>query len=104
MIDLGGSGSGKSTPMQRFYDAKKGNILLDDVDVRTLNIHWVRSQLGLVSQESILFDLTIAENIAYGLESEDVPMDDVINAAKRANIHHFIEQLPKGYNTRAGMK
>ncbi|CAF5101657.1 unnamed protein product, partial [Rotaria socialis] len=57
-----------------------------------LNIHWVRSQFGLVSQEPILFDLTIAENIAYGLE--DVSMTDIIDAAKKANIHQFIEQLP----------
>ncbi|CAM2720560.1 unnamed protein product [Rotaria socialis] len=94
MIDLGETGSGKSTTMQllqRFYDATKGNILLDDVDIRTLNIHGVRSQFSLVSQESILFDLTTAANVAYGIE--EVPMDDIINAVKRANIHHFIEQL-----------
>ncbi|CAM4860617.1 unnamed protein product [Rotaria socialis] len=91
---VGETGSGKSTTMQllqRFYDATKGNILLDDVDIRTLNIHGVRSQFSLVSQESILFDLTTAANVAYGIE--EVPMDDIINAVKRANIHHFIEQL-----------
>jgi len=58
-----------------------------------LNIHWVRSRFGLVSQEPILFDLTIAENIAYGLEN--VPMEDIINAATKANIHSFIQQLPQ---------
>ena len=58
-----------------------------------MNIQWVRSRLGLVSQEPILFDLTIAENIAYGLEN--VPIEDIINAARKANIHQFIEQLPQ---------
>ncbi|CAF3733962.1 unnamed protein product, partial [Rotaria sordida] len=57
---------------------------------------------GLVSQEPILFDLTIAENIAYGLEN--VPMEDIINAASKACIHQFIEQLPQGYETKVGMK
>ncbi|CAF3539071.1 unnamed protein product [Rotaria socialis] len=101
----GGSGCGKSTTiqlLQRFYDVKEGQILLDGVDIRQLNIHWVRSQFGLVSQEPILFDLTIAENIAYGLE--DVSMTDIIDAAKKANIHQFIEQLPDGYETKVGIK
>ncbi|CAF4690537.1 unnamed protein product, partial [Rotaria socialis] len=100
-----GSGCGKSTTiqlLQRFYDVKEGQILLDGVDIRQLNIHWVRSQFGLVSQEPILFDLTIAENIAYGLE--DVSMTDIIDAAKKANIHQFIEQLPDGYETKVGIK
>ena len=67
--------------------------LIDDVDIRQLKLQWVRSHFGLVSQEPILFDLTIAENIAYGLEN--VRMEDIINAASRANIHEFIEQLPQ---------
>jgi ABC-type multidrug transport system fused ATPase/permease subunit len=58
-----------------------------------LNIHWVRSRFGLVSQEPILFDLTIAENIAYGLEN--VPIEAIIDAATKANIHQFIQQLPQ---------
>lgn len=58
-----------------------------------MNIYWVRSQLGLVSQEPILFDLTIAENITYGLNN--VPSEDIVDAAKRANIHQFIVQLPE---------
>jgi ABC-type multidrug transport system fused ATPase/permease subunit len=56
-------------------------------------LHWVRSRLGLVSQEPILFDLTIAENITYGLEN--VPMDEIMSAATKANIHEFIQQLPE---------
>ncbi|CAF4659511.1 unnamed protein product, partial [Rotaria sp. Silwood2] len=101
----GTSGGGKSTIIQlleRFYDVTSGQILLDGIDIRQLNLHWIRSQFGLVSQEPILFDLTIAENIAYGLEN--VPMEDIINAANTANIHHFIEKLPQGYETKVGIK
>ncbi|CAF1578372.1 unnamed protein product [Rotaria sordida] len=77
-------------------------LLIDGNDIRQLNLHWIRSQFGLISQEPILFDLTIAENISYGLEN--VPMEDIINAARKANIHQFIEQLPQGYETKVGMK
>ncbi|CAF3344673.1 unnamed protein product, partial [Rotaria sp. Silwood2] len=101
----GASGCGKSTIIQlleRFYDVTSGQLLLDGIDIRQLNIDWVRSHFGLVSQEPILFDLTIAENIAYGLEN--VPMEDIINAANRANIHQFIEELPQGYETKVGLK
>ncbi|CAF3532126.1 unnamed protein product [Rotaria sp. Silwood1] len=102
---VGTSGCGKSTVIQlleRFYDVTKGKLFLDGIDIRQLNLQWVRSQFGLVSQEPILFDLTIAENITYGLEN--VSIEDIINAAKRANIHRFIEQLPQGYETKAGLK
>ncbi|CAF3927878.1 unnamed protein product, partial [Rotaria sordida] len=102
---VGTSGCGKSTIIQlleRFYDVTSGRLLLDGIDIRQLNLNWVRSHFGLVSQEPILFDLTIAENIAYGLEN--VPMEDIINAASKACIHQFIEQLPQGYETKVGMK
>ncbi|UJR18570.1 hypothetical protein I4U23_005477 [Adineta vaga] len=102
---VGISGCGKSTIIQlleRFYDATHGKLLLDGIDIRELNIQWIRSSFGLVSQEPILFDLTISENIAYGLEN--VPMEDIINAAAKANIHDFIQQLPQGYETKVGMK
>ncbi|UJR18770.1 hypothetical protein I4U23_005676 [Adineta vaga] len=106
---IGTSGCGKSTTIQlleRFYDTIHGRIvsifLLDGVDIRQLNLQWVRSRLGLVSQEPILFDLTIAENITYGLDN--VSQDDIINAARKANIHDFIQQLPQGYNTNVGAK
>ncbi|CAF1668749.1 unnamed protein product, partial [Rotaria sordida] len=105
MMRIGASGCGKSTIIQlleRFYDVTSGRLLLDGIDIRQLNIHWVRSHFGLVSQEPILFDLTIAENIAYGLEN--VPMEDIINAASKAYIHQFIEQLPQGYETKVGAK
>ncbi|CAF3045400.1 unnamed protein product [Rotaria sp. Silwood2] len=99
------TGCGKSTIVQlleRFYDVTSGQLYLDGVDIRKLNLQWVRSHFGLISQEPILFDLTIAENIAYGLEN--VPMEDIINAASRTNIHQFIEKLPQGYETRVGLK
>ncbi|CAF3274455.1 unnamed protein product [Rotaria sp. Silwood2] len=99
------SGCGKSTIIQlleRFYDVSNGQLLLDGIDIRQLNLHWVRSHVGLVNQEPILFDLTIAENIAYGLEN--VSMEKIINAARSANIHQFIEQLPQGYETKVGLK
>ncbi|CAF0927629.1 unnamed protein product [Rotaria sordida] len=105
MALVGTSGCGKSTIIQlleRFYDVTSGQLLIDGIDIRRLNLHWIRSQFGLVSQEPILFDLTIAENIAYGLEN--VPMEDIINAARKANIHRFIEQLPQGYETKVGLK
>ena len=67
--------------------------LLDGVDIRKLNIHWLRSCLGLVSQEPVLFDLTIRENIAYA--QENVPFEDIVEAAKKANIDQFIQALPE---------
>lgn len=66
--------------------------LIDGIDIRQLNIQWLRSCLGLVSQEPILFDLTISQNITYGLEN--ISEDEIIQAAIKANIHHFIQQLP----------
>ncbi|CAF4380045.1 unnamed protein product, partial [Rotaria sp. Silwood2] len=99
------SGCGKSTIIQlleRFYDVTSGQLFLDGIDIRQLNLQSVRSHFGLVSQEPILFDLTIAENISYGLEN--VTMKDIIKAARTANIHQFIEQLPQGYETKVGLK
>ncbi|CAF1098923.1 unnamed protein product [Rotaria sordida] len=90
------SGCGKSTVIQlleRFYDPIQGRIYLDGVDIRQLNIQWLRSTLGLVSQEPILFNLTIAQNIAYGKENTSI--EDIIDAATKANIHDFIQQLPQ---------
>ncbi|CAF1154230.1 unnamed protein product [Rotaria sp. Silwood1] len=105
IIRIGASGCGKSTIIQlleRFYDVTSGRLLLDGIDIRQLNIHGVRSHFGLVSQEPILFDLTIAENIAYGLEN--VSIEDIIDAASKANIHQFIGQLSQGYETKVGLK
>jgi len=67
---------------------------IDGVDNRELNIQWLRSQIGLVSQEPVLFDCSIRENIEYGDNSRQVTMDEVIAAARMANIHNFVESLP----------
>ncbi|CAF1573079.1 unnamed protein product [Adineta steineri] len=102
---VGASGCGKSTIVQlleRFYDVTHGQLILDGIDIRKLNLQWLRSRLGVVSQEPVLFDLTIAENISYGLEN--IPMDEIVLAATKANIHQFIQQLPQGYETKVGVK
>jgi len=67
---------------------------VDSNDIRDLGIEWLRAQMGLVSQEPILFDCSIRENIEYGDNSREVPMDEVIAAARMANIHNFVESLP----------
>uniref|UniRef100_X2B039 Bile salt export pump n=1 Tax=Capitella teleta TaxID=283909 RepID=X2B039_CAPTE len=110
---VGSSGCGKSTSvqmMERFYDPAEGTVLVDGMDVRNLNISWLRSQIGIVSQEPVLFDCSIRENIAYGDNSRQVPMVEIIEAARNANIHTFIESLPEviheysGYETNVGNK
>ena len=97
---VGGSGSGKSTVialLERFYDPAAGEILVDGVDIRSLQLKWLRSQMGLVSQEPALFATSIKENILFG--KEDATMDEVVSAAKASNAHNFISQLPLGYDT-----
>ncbi|GFR58626.1 multidrug resistance protein 1-like protein [Elysia marginata] len=104
---VGESGCGKSTTVQlveRFYDSEGGRVILDKYGTKDLNIEWLRAQIGLVSQEPILFDRSIAENIAYGDNSRTVSMDEIIQAAKSANIHNFIQSLPLGYDTNVGSK
>ncbi|XVF14181.1 hypothetical protein REPUB_Repub09cG0035000 [Reevesia pubescens] len=100
---VGSSGSGKSTVislLQRFYDPLGGDIVLDGVSINKLQLKWLRSQMGLVSQEPTLFATTIKENILFG--KEDAGMEDVIKAAKASNAHNFISQLPQGYDTQVG--
>uniref|UniRef100_A0A6I8SWM3 ATP-binding cassette sub-family B member 5 n=1 Tax=Xenopus tropicalis TaxID=8364 RepID=A0A6I8SWM3_XENTR len=104
---VGSSGCGKSTSvqlLQRFYDPQEGEMLLDDVDAKCFNVQWLRSQMGIVSQEPVLFDCSIAENIAYGDNSRTVSMDEIQSAAKAANIHSFIQGLPLKYETLVGAK
>ena len=94
---VGPSGCGKSTIvslLERFYDPKSGRLTLDGKDLRDLNIRWLRSQIGIVSQEPVLFDTSIAENIRYGANFRDVSDEEVVEAAKAANIHTFVESLP----------
>uniref|UniRef100_A0A8C9E5Z1 Phosphatidylcholine translocator ABCB4 n=1 Tax=Phocoena sinus TaxID=42100 RepID=A0A8C9E5Z1_PHOSS len=104
---VGSSGCGKSTVVQlleRFYDPLAGTVLLDGQEAKKLNVQWLRAQLGIVSQEPILFDCSIADNIAYGDNSRSVKMPEIVSAAKAANIHPFIETLPEKYETRVGDK
>ncbi|XP_078094662.1 ATP-dependent translocase ABCB1-like isoform X2 [Mustelus asterias] len=104
---VGSSGCGKSTSVQlieRFYNPLRGDVFLDGIDVQKLNIQWLRSQIGIVSQEPVLFNCSIAENIAYGDNNRVVSQEDIEKAAKAANAHSFIEQLPDKYNTRVGEK
>ncbi|NWW34547.1 MDR1 protein, partial [Panurus biarmicus] len=104
---VGSSGCGKSTSIQlleRFYDPVEGQVLADGCDTKSLHLQWLRSRLGLVSQEPILFDCSIAENIQYGDNSRVVSQEEIEEAAKAANIHAFIEKLPEKYNTRVGEK
>lgn len=95
---VGLSGSGKSTTialLERFYDPSKGRILLDGHDMKSLNLRWLRSLMGFVQQEPILFNLSIRENIAYGDNSQKITQEKIENAARIANIHQFIISLPK---------
>ncbi|XP_076407695.1 ATP-binding cassette sub-family B member 5 isoform X3 [Peromyscus maniculatus bairdii] len=104
---VGSSGCGKSTCiqlLQRFYDPMKGQVLLDGVDVKGLNVQWLRSQTAIVSQEPVLFNCSIAENIAYGDNSRTVPLEEIKEVADAANIHSFIEGLPRKYNTQVGLR
>lgn len=86
--------------VERFYDPLEGQVLLDGVNLTSLNLKWLRSQVGLVSQEPILFNATIAENIAYG--KEGATREEVVEAAKMANAHSFITGFPDAYETSVG--
>ncbi|XP_005095479.1 ATP-dependent translocase ABCB1 [Aplysia californica] len=102
---VGASGCGKSTTislLERFYDPKEGRLILGGHDSKALNIQWLRNQIGIVFQEPTLFDRSIAENIAYGDNTRKVGMEEIIQAAKNANVHSFIEALPLGYETNVG--
>jgi ABC-type multidrug transport system fused ATPase/permease subunit len=95
---VGPSGGGKTTTialLQRFYDPNRGKILLDGNDIKVLNIRWLRSLLGLVQQEPVLFNLSIGENIAYGDNSREIRQAEIETAARMANIHDLIISLPQ---------
>jgi len=92
---VGASGSGKSTCvqlLQRFYDLQSGSIFVDGKQINQYNLKWLRQQIGVVSQEPILFQTTIRENILFGRDS--ATDDEIYQAAKMANAHHFIMSLP----------
>jgi subfamily B ATP-binding cassette protein MsbA len=100
---VGLSGAGKTTLVNlvpRFYDATGGAILVDEVDIRDVTLRSLRSQVGIVTQETVLFDDTIASNIAYGTPGATVA--DIEAAARAAHAHEFISELPDGYETDIG--
>ncbi|KXN70088.1 multidrug resistance protein 1 [Conidiobolus coronatus NRRL 28638] len=109
---VGASGSGKSTVVQlleRFYDPDGGEVLLDGVPIKDLNLRWFRRQIGLVAQEPILFNGTIGQNIKRGLvgtplenQSEEKQQEAIVEACKMANAHDFISSLPAKYDTNVG--
>ncbi|BAY17036.1 ABC transporter-related protein [Anabaenopsis circularis NIES-21] len=100
---VGASGAGKTTfvnLLPRFYDPNSGEVFIDDIDIRDVTLHSLRRQIGIVPQETVIFSGTIAQNIAFG--QDNFEMDAVIAAAKIANAHQFITQLPEGYETWVG--
>jgi subfamily B ATP-binding cassette protein MsbA len=100
---VGASGSGKSTLVDlipRFYEPQQGQILVDGRDIRQLSLSHLRKAMGIVTQEVILFNDTVRNNIAYGIEN--LPEEDIVAAAQAANAHDFISQLPEGYETFIG--
>jgi subfamily B ATP-binding cassette protein MsbA len=100
---VGSSGAGKSTLadlVPRFIDTSAGEVLIDGVNIKEYSLHSIRNQMGIVTQEAILFNDTIANNIALGVEVADVAAIEM--AAKIANAHLFIQKKEHGYNTNVG--
>ena len=100
---VGPSGAGKSTLVDlipRFYDTLSGSIKIDGKDIKDLELKSLRSLMGIVTQETFLFDDTVKANISYGVEN--ISDDEIKDAAKAANAHEFIKKLPDGYNTIIG--
>uniref|UniRef100_UPI00398E4F8C ATP-binding cassette sub-family B member 10, mitochondrial-like isoform X2 n=1 Tax=Pristiophorus japonicus TaxID=55135 RepID=UPI00398E4F8C len=108
MAVVGSSGSGKSTLVSlllRLYDPVSGIVTVDGCDIRSLNPHWLRKNMGAVNQEPVLFSCSIAENIAYGaVQPSELTMEEVEKAAKIANAYGFIRSFPKGFQTMVGEK
>ena len=95
-MSVGSSGCGKSTCiqlLQRFYNITDGSINIDNQDIQNYNVNWLREQIGVVNQEPVLFDTTIYDNIKFGKES--ATQEEIILAARNANAHDFIMNLPK---------
>ena len=100
---VGPSGQGKSTIIQlieEFYRPAKGGVAYNGDDLKDLNVKWYRNEIGLVSQEPTLFDITVAENIKFGMPN--ATQEQIEDAAKKANAHSFISEFPDGYNTLVG--
>nr|QUF59438.1 ATP-binding cassette transporter Abcb1-like1-2 [Brachionus angularis] len=104
---VGSSGCGKSTTISlllRFYDVDSGTVYLDGVDIRKLNINWLRSKIGLVSQEPSLFNTTIFRNICMGDVNRNIQFEEVVDVCQKSNIHNKIKSLPEQYDTIVGSK
>ncbi|KAL0758761.1 hypothetical protein Bca101_074911 [Brassica carinata] len=102
---VGESGSGKSTVislLQRFYDPDSGHITLDGVELKKLQLKWLRKQMGLVGQEPVLFNDTIRANIAYGKGGEEATEAEIVAASELCNAHKFISSIQQGYDTVVG--
>ena len=100
---VGRSGAGKTTLVNllpRFYDVSSGSIVIDDVDLRSVTVASLRRQIGIVTQDTVLFDDSIGGNIAYG--SPNMSQQQIESAARAANAHEFIAALPKAYDTMIG--
>ena len=104
---VGLSGSGKSTIvglLERFYNPKAGRIFIDGNEITELDPQWLHKHVGIVTQEPTLFACSIRENIVYAVGIENVTQEQIKQAAKEANAHNFIMDLPDGYNTLLGEK
>src|SRR5690606_21522572 len=100
---IGTTGAGKTSLVSlipRFYDVTAGRVLVDGRDVRDLELESLRRNIGFVLQETFLFSATVRENIAYG--RPDASLDEIIEAARRAQAHDFILEMPRGYDTVVG--
>ena len=86
--------------IQRFYDVQAGSVSIDGTELRGFNLNWLRAKIGVVSQEPVLFAMSIKQNIAYG--KENATDDEIVAAAKNANAHDFIMRLPMNYETLVG--
>ncbi|KAM5280513.1 bile salt export pump isoform 2-T2 [Ctenodactylus gundi] len=102
---VGSSGCGKSTSIQlleRFYDPSQGKVMIDGHDSKRVNVQFLRSNIGIVSQEPVLFACSIMDNIKYGDNTREIPKERVIAAAKQAQLHDFVMSLPEKYETNVG--
>ena len=100
---IGPPGSGKSSLAQlipRFYDIQEGSLTINDIDIRNIDITELRNEVGIISQNTFLFNMTIKENISYGAPNSE--MNEIIECAQIAEIHDFIESLPEKYETTVG--